>query len=356
MVARRSKLRYILACAIWIAIVVAGQPVAADADTFVTLREPALSLSNGVYRFTFASQVGRVYPIETSSNGRDWALLTNLVGKGGPMWVEDWTASNIQRRFYHIGIATKPPAPTPVTNMVFIEPGTFTIGSPDSESGRDAREGPQTVVTISRGYWIGKYELTQNEFVAVMGVNSSFFLYDGRLPVDFVNWNQATNYCHELTERESAAGRLPTGYRYRLPTEVEWEYACRAGRTTPISVGDGNNLSSSQANFDGGFPYGSGATGPYLNRTTIVGLYAPNAWGLYDMHGNVWEWCHNTYESYPGGFATDPGVTESGPQRVLRGGGFTSVGKSCRSAKRDPRSPTYSTVGQGFRVVLVRDL
>lgn len=352
----RSNPRYILACAIWIALLVAGRSFAAAAQISVTLHEPAFSASNGVYRFTFASQAGRNYPVETSSNGRDWTLLTNVVGKGGPVWVEDPAASNIQRRFYHVGIATKPPAPTPITNMVFIEPGTFTMGSADSEAGRDAREGPQTVVTITSGYWIGKYEVTQNEFVAVTGANSSFFSYDWRLPVDFVNWNQATNFCRKLTARESAAGRLPAGYAYRLPTEAEWEYACRAGRSTPFSVGDGNNLSSTQANFDGAFPYGSGASGPYLNRTTIGGAYPPNAWGVYDMHGNVWEWCQNTTEAYPGGAVTDPTGAATGAQRVLRGGGMTSVGSSCRSAMRDPRSATYSNFGMGFRVVLARDL
>lgn len=351
-----SKLGFTVTCALSIALMVAVTGVVAAADISVTLHDPQWSASTRSCRFSFGTLLGRVYPVEVSNNGRDWTLLTNVIGKGGTMWVEDRGASNLQRRFYHVGVATKPPAPTPIANMVHIEPGTFTMGSADSEPGRDAREGPATVVTISYEYWIGKYEVTQTEFVTVTGSNSSFFIYDGRLPVDFVNWNQATNYCQKLTSREAQAGRLPIGYRYRLPTEAEWEYACRAGRTTPFSVGDGSNLSSFEANFDGGFPYGSAATGPYLNHTTIVGVFAPNAWGLYDMHGNVWEWCHNAYEPYPGGFVTDPGIGASVGQRALRGGGFTSVGKACRSAKRDPRSPTYATVGQGFRVVLVRDL
>jgi formylglycine-generating enzyme required for sulfatase activity len=208
---------------------------------------------------------------------------------------------------------------------------------------------------LTRGYWIGKYEVTQGEYEAVMGSNPSLFHYNPTLPVDFVSWTSATNYCYKLTARERAAGKLPRGYVYRLPTEAEWEYACRAGTTTPFGVGDGISLSSTEANFDGTFPYGGAPSGRNLNQTIFVGIYAPNAWGLHDMHGNVWEWCQDWYGSYPGGAVTDPTGPETGTARVLRGGGYTSVGRGCRSAKRDSRSTSYANSIQGFRIVLAAE-
>jgi formylglycine-generating enzyme required for sulfatase activity len=239
--------------------------------------------------------------------------------------------------------------------MVFIPPGSFTMGSPDSELDRETKESPQTVVTLTRGYWIGKHEVTQIESIAVTGTNRAIFDYDLRLPVDFMKWTEATYYCQALTDKERAAGRLPEGYRYRLPTEAEWEYACRAGTTTAVSIGNGASLSSTQANFDGGFPYGGAATGPVLNQTSLGGTYAPNAWGLYDMHGNVAEWCLDYYGPYPGGAVTDPKGPATGATRVLRGGAYNSPGKSCRSARRDSRSQTLSNFAAGFRVVLAKD-
>ncbi len=305
--------------------------------------------SNSNYRFFFESNASQTYPIEVSLDLVHWSPLTNVVGNGGPLGVQDNDASNFQHRFYHLGIH-----PTPVTNMVFISPGSFIMGSPSSEVGRGADEGPQTVVTLSRGFWMGKYEVTQEDFLAVTG--SNWVQFPGpKLPVDFSNWTDATNYCHLLTERETASGSLPAGYVYRLPTEAEWEYACRAGTTTAFGVGDGSSLSSTQVNFDGGFPYGGAATGPFLGRTTVGGTYMANAWGLCDMHGNVWEWCQDVYGPYPGGQVTDPKGAATGSLRVRRGGGLTSVGFGCRSAKRDSRTSFYRSVGQGFRVVLARD-
>jgi formylglycine-generating enzyme required for sulfatase activity len=206
-------------------------------------------------------------------------------------------------------------------------------------------------VTISRGFWMGKYEVSQAEYVAVIGRNDSAFQYPS-LPADSISWTLATNYCYQLTLRERAAGRLPLWYAYRLPTEAEWEYACRAGTTTPFGIGDGKSLSSTQANFDGNFPYGGAAKGRYYNFTTVCGSYAPNAWGLYDMHGNVSEWCQDWYGPYPGGKVTDPKGPATGSDYVLRGGGYDSPGQGCRSAERDSRSPDYRYLMIGFRVVL----
>jgi hypothetical protein len=169
--------------------------------------------------------------------------------------------------------------------MVWIPPGTFTMGSPANEPGGDGTERPQTVVTLTKGFWLGRYEVRQREYVALVGSNPSEDPADLGRPVESVSWNDAVAYCAKLTARERSAGRLPAGHEYRLPTEAQWEYACRAGTTTATAFG--NSLSSTQANFDGSYPYSEGAYGPYLGRTTKVGSYSPNAWGLYDMHGNV---------------------------------------------------------------------
>jgi formylglycine-generating enzyme required for sulfatase activity len=185
---------------------------------------------------------------------------------------------------------------------------------------------------------------------AVMGTNQSKFKGDTKRPVELVSWTDATNYCAKMTAGERAAGRLPAGYEYRLPTEAEWEYACRAGTTTATAYG--NSLSSTQANFNGNSPYGGAANGPYLENTTKVGSYAPNAWGLYDMHGNVWEWCWDWYGPYPGEGVIDPRGPNTGSDRVLRGGGWGSIGGGCRSAGRLHGWPGIWYYRIGFRPVL----
>lgn len=257
------------------------------------------------------------------------------------------------------------PAVTPVANLVYIQPGTFTMGSPASEPARQDREGPQTQVTISCGFYMGKYEVTQGEYQAVMGGNPSYHTGDLSRPVEKVSWHDAVAYCAALTARERAAGRLPAGYAYRLPTEAEWEYACRAGTTTAFHYGDA--LRSGMANFSGYHEYPPcgqinsptycyNAGGTSLTRPTSVGSYAPNAWGLYDLHGNVWEWCQDWWSgSLPGGEAVDPRGSESGSSRVLRGGYWGSYGWYCRSAFRYSSSPDSRTGGIGFRVVLATD-
>ena len=252
-----------------------------------------------------------------------------------------------------------PPFPAP-SNMVWVAAGTFTMGSPVTEPTRASNEGPQTQVTLSRGFCIGKREVTQAEYLALIGSNPSSFTGDLNRPVEQVSWGNATNYCGKLTARELAAARLPVGYKYRLPTEAEWEYACRAGTTTPFHYGDG--LHSGMADFNGRLEYPPcggnsyycfNAGGTYLGHTTAVGTYAPNAWGLYDMHGDVWEWCQDWYSAaLPGGSVTDPQGPGSGSDRVARGGGWANVANACRSAFRDTRFPTDRWTDLGFRIVL----
>lgn len=311
-------------------------------------------VSNRLYRFSLQANSGQTYPVAASEDLVNWILLTNAVGAGEPIWIEDPDANLFTRRYYHVGVVPRL-RPTPIANMALIHPGSFVMGSPDSELGRESKEGPQTTVTLSYEFWLGKYEVTQIEELSLTGTNRSIYANDLRLPVDFASWAVANYYCEKLTQREAAAGHLPWGYRYRLPTEAEWEYACRAGTTTAVGVGSGTSLSSTQANFDGEFPYGGAPAGPNLDTTTLPGTYPPNAWGIYDMHGNVAEWCSDYYAPYPGGSVTDPKGPATGSTRVLRGGAYNSTGKSCRSARRDSRSQTLSQFAQGFRVVLAAD-
>jgi len=243
--------------------------------------------------------------------------------------------------------------PGVVPGMVWIPPGTFTMGSPPSERGRWDDEGPETVVTISKGFWLGKYEVTQREYLDVMGSNPSYFTGDLDRPVEQVTWDDAVEYCNRLTARERAAGRLPAGYEYRLPTEAQWEYACRAGTTTRFSFGDAlecDDLCGACSIADR-YMWWCGNSGDQTHR---VGQKLPNPWGLYDMHGNVWEWCSDSYsDRLPGGSVTDPTGPSSGSFRVYRGGGWSSYAGYCRVAVRDFYWPGSGDDYLGFRAALV---
>ena len=237
-----------------------------------------------------------------------------------------------------------PPENPDPTHLVWIKPGSFTMGSPGVEKDRASDESPQNHVTISHGFWMSKYETTQGEYQEIMGVNPSKFVGPANRPVEFVGWEDATNYCAKLTHRERVVGRLPPGFAYRLPTEAEWEYACRAGTTTRFGYGDDPDYAhlGDHAWYD---PNSDSQTHP-------VGLKKPNAWGLYDMHGNVWEWCLDWYGNNPGGSATDPKGPSAGLYRMFRGGCWNGYGRSCRSAFRYIFSPVTKRNNMGFRVVL----
>ena len=236
------------------------------------------------------------------------------------------------------------------TNMVFIPPGNFTMGSPTNESGRDTNESPQTAVSISRGFWIGKYEVTEGEYLSVMNTNPSAFPGDLTRSVSSVSWLDATNYCATLTSQELAVGRIPPGSQYRLPTEAEWEYAARAGTSTRFSYGDDPDAASltNYAWFS-------------ANASTVhpVGKKLPNPWGLYDTEGNVWEWCQDWFGSLPGGLQVDPKGSASNPNglKVMRGGAYDFFETDCRSARRNSFgvSPFLTDTDLGLRVVLVVD-
>ena len=211
--------------------------------------------------------------------------------------------------------------------FVRIEPGTFTMGSPKGEVGRGSDE-RQREVTISAPYWLAKCPVTNaqyRDFVEATGHRAPNRWDDAQFshpdqPVVGVSWWDASEFCRWIEGR--------------LPTEAQWEYACRAGTTTPFAIGDGNNISSELANFDGNCPYGDAKKGPSLQQPSLVGTYEPNAWGLHDMHGNVWEWCLDWYGAYQDGNVTDPEGPMFGAGRLLRGGAWSWDGRRCRSASR----------------------
>ena len=229
--------------------------------------------------------------------------------------------------------------------LVYIPAGTFTMGSPEGEEGRDSDEGPQHQVTLSQGFYLGKAEVTQAQWEKVTGKNPSSFQNAGAAaPVENVSWDDCQAFCQAA------------GSGLRLPLEAEWEYACRAGTTTAFHYGD--SLDSSMANFDGNYPYGAGKKGEYRQTTIAVGQFKPNAWGLYDMIGNVWEWCQDKYETYPAGSVTlaQPAGPagrglDDGAGRVLRGGGWGNGARYCRSAYRvgDGRTTATGTTVSAWR-------
>jgi len=226
--------------------------------------------------------------------------------------------------------------------FVWIPAGSFMMGSPDSEEDRKSDEGPQHRVTISRGFWMGKYEVTQAQWRRIMSDDPDPSHFKGdNLPVELVTWHDCVEFCARLTQRERQAGRLPAGYAFRLPTEAEWEYACRAGTTTRYYTGD----SESDLPRAGWYSGNSG------EKTHPVGQKEPNAFGLYDMHGNVLEWCDDWYGPYSGEAQKDPRGPSSGSGRVFRGGWYSGA-RNCRSANRNGHTPDYAWYDVGFRVSL----
>jgi len=227
--------------------------------------------------------------------------------------------------------------------LVQIPGGSFSMGSPLTETGRSSDEGPAHQVTLD-GFWLGKYEITQEQWRAVMGNNPSSFV-GSKNPVDQVTWDQSNEFCHKLSEK--------TGRTITLPTEAQWEYACRAGTQTVFHTGD--NISTSEANFHGHYPYGNGVPGEYREKTLPVGSFLPNSFGLYDMHGNVWEWCMDRYQpeyyGKPEASEKNPANISSGAMCVLRGGSWQSAPRLCRSAVRHYIHPDQTNNMVGFRVV-----
>jgi formylglycine-generating enzyme required for sulfatase activity len=301
-----------------------------------------MSLFAGV---TVSGEVGEIYVVQSTSDlsqNDPWRSLAFLqLPTTNYLFVD--TSRPVQGHRLYRALRQTPP-----TNMVYLPAGTFTMGSSTNDLSHGLNETPQTRVTLSRGFWIGKYEVTQGEYLDVTGTNPSVFPGDSSRPVSSVSWPDATNYCGLLTQRELAAGRIPPGSQYRLPTEAEWEYAARAGTSTRFSYGDDPSYESltNYAWFAMNAGFG----------VHPVGQKLPNPWGLFDMHGNVWEWCQDWLGDLPGGSVTDPQGPPSNSigWKVIRGGGYDFSESDCRSARRYffGNHPALTDSNLGFRVVL----
>ncbi|MFM6252781.1 MAG: formylglycine-generating enzyme family protein [Dolichospermum sp.] len=234
--------------------------------------------------------------------------------------------------------------------MIVIPGGTFLMGSPEGEKRSRDRERPQHEVII-KPFLMGKYPIIQTQWQAVAALEKvnidlksdpSYFKGDD-LPVESVSWSHAQEFCARLSRMANKA--------YRLPTEAQWEYACRAGTTTPFYFGE--TITTELANYDGNYTYGDGLKGVDCQQTTDVGTFPPNAFGLHDMHGNVWEWCQDTWhENYVN--APEDGsdcISQVNSNRVLRGGSWYNIPGNCRSASRNYNIAGFGNNGNGFRVV-----
>ncbi|QQZ30821.1 formylglycine-generating enzyme family protein [Thiothrix subterranea] len=230
----------------------------------------------------------------------------------------------------------------------WIESGTFLMGSSESEAERYDDE-VQHQVTLTQGFWLADSTITQYQWKSVMGDNPSNFRDNLKNPVEKVSWNDIQYYLQKLNA-------FISGVQAKLPTEAQWEYACRAGTTTPFSFGD--NITPEQVNYDGNHPYANGKKGLYREEIVPVKSLSANPWGLYEMHGNVWEWCHDVWqEKLPALPVTDPDgvagdVKQAGLGYAVRGGSWRDDGGSVRSAFRLRRDPTYRNNDLGFRLAL----
>ncbi|MBI4605850.1 MAG: formylglycine-generating enzyme family protein [Planctomycetes bacterium] len=298
-------------------------PDAADADD-----TGSLDITDGIYALSFLFTGGRAPPAPFPAPGED--------PTGDALGCEDGPAC--ETFVTSLGM-----------RLVRVPPGSFLMGSPESERGRWYVEGPVHRVRITRGFYLGATEVTQGQFERVMGFNPSHFQGpehgdDLERPVERVSWDDAAEFCRRLSELE--------GRTYRLPTEAEWEYACRAGTSTRFSFGDALGCDDECAPCPeaeerlwwcgDGEPAG----------TKHAGLTRPNAWCLQDMHGSVWEWCLDWTERYSPGEATDPAGPPTGEEKVIRGGYFGIALRNCRSAMRGDLSTEHRLELLGFRVAL----
>ena len=274
----------------------------------------------------------------------DISLLSWMCGACGISW-SDLSAFFTNESDLKANMTIMLPGDVPL-ELAWCPAGVFMMGSPAGEAERDDDE-PLHQVKISKGFWMGIYPVTQKQYTAVMGSNPSN--YDGfdSHPVENVTWFDAKDFCKRALK---LAQNIPDGMTFDLPTEAQWEYACRAGTKTPFHFGD--KLNGEQANCDGTRPYGTTQEGANIDCTCNVGSYAPNAWGLYDMHGNVWEWCNDWYGPYQEGFVADPQGAANGTKHSERGGSWRNAAKRCRAAIRRKSAPEDVYDNLGFRVIL----
>jgi uncharacterized protein (TIGR02996 family) len=295
----------------------------------------------------------------------DRAELVRLVRRLRPLPVMEVTperAALEDRVADLLNAGVRPVVPEVVNSLgmrlALIPPGRFRMGSPSGDNERGGNEEAHEV-GITRPFYLGVFPVTQGQWLGVMGENPSYFCATGSgreavegmntndFPVEQVSWEDAQAFLAKLT---ALPEEKEAGWSYRLPSEAEWEYACRGGASTPACFG--HSLSSTQANFDGNFPYGGAEKGPYLGRTCKVGSYKPNGFGLYDMHGNVWEWCEDCFgaDYYGSSPAQDPLGPSNGSLRVFRGGCWGGSGRNCRAAYRLSSKPSFRRSFLGFRV------
>ncbi len=224
--------------------------------------------------------------------------------------------------------------------MVYVPGDTFQMGSPKTEKGRDDSESPQHHVTVIP-FYMGKYPITQRQWKAIMSTNPASFKGENH-PIERITWYDAIDFCSKLSEK--------TGQTYRLPSEAEWEYACRAGTTEPFHFGE--TITADLANYNGQYTYASALESIYRDKTIEVGTFPPNAFGLYDMHGNVWEWTCSEYEAeYKGKEQRCIMSSSHASSIVIRGGSWDGLPRWARSAYRGGSWPSSRNFDLGFRVI-----
>ena len=233
----------------------------------------------------------------------------------------------------------------PITKMefIYIPPGNFEMGSsilPDEKT---------HMVTLNKGFWIGRYEVTRQQWESLMGTTELHPEKPSPYSADDSTYPVVSKSYHDIEEFLKKMNEPAANGHFRLPTEAEWEYACRAGTTTHFNYGD--YTSDSLANYDAQFPSNHGPLGKFLKRVQPVGSYPPNQWGLFDMHGNVWEWTSDWYGSYPEHQVVNPTGPEKGELKVMRGGSWTFTADHLRSARRSTHAPDLWGYSIGFRVV-----
>ena len=349
----KTMLNGMIVLAAALVAVLPGDVVAGNATTLSVSMVPNVTVtgSAGTYALQYASVLGAQ---------TNWVTLTQLTLTGSATNWLDYSGVGKAQRFYRtVALSNGVSTNLNLALLVWIPAGTFTMGSPTNEALRDSDEAPHTV-TLSKGFYMSKYLVRQGEYLSVMGSNPSYFTENTNYSVDQVSWFDAANYCVQLNQIEQDAGRLPSGWAYRLPTEAEWEYACRAGTTTAFNFGD--SIRAGMANFysyneynstKGAITTNSAGVG-CVGETTPVGSYIANPWGLYDMCGNLWEWCQDWYGTYPSGKVTNPTGATDGSWRVKRGGSWNDYGEYCRSAFRSNGWPDEGDYGMGFRIVLAQ--
>ncbi|TVP61045.1 MAG: protein kinase [Nodularia sp. (in: Bacteria)] len=312
MIRRRVSQRYQNAAEALEAIQLFNQPIAPKIITPTIIVPPSSSV--GVQLFNSSVEV-----VMVNAQGK----IINRLNREAKYFVED------------LGKGV-------ILEMMQIPGGTFMMGSPLGEAGRIDAESPQHQVRVP-GFFMGKYPVTQSQYQAMMGTNPANFKGEKR-PVEKVNWDDAVEFCQKLSHK--------TGKTYRLPSEAEWEYACRAGTTTPFYFGE--TITTDLVNYNGDFPYASAPKGEYPQQTTDVGKFPPNSFGLYDMHGDIWEWCQDIYNSSYQSAPIDgsPWLNNSENNiKLLRGGSWHGLARSCRSAARGRGARADQNSLVGFRVV-----